>query len=145
LQQQNTMTNDHLGKERFIWLIFPSPKYLKHSIVLEPGAERELLVGANYWPALPYVLSLFSFLFFLIFLLRIFLNYISNAIPKVPHTLPPTAPTHPFSIFWPCHSPVLGDIKFVCPMGLSFQWWPTRPSFDTYAARVKSSGVMVSS
>jgi hypothetical protein len=26
---------------------------------------------------------------FLIFLLHIFLNYISNAIPKVPHTLPP--------------------------------------------------------
>jgi hypothetical protein len=30
-------------------------------------------------------------------------------------------------------------------VGLSFQWWPTRPSFDTYAARVKSSGVLVSS
>ena len=30
-------------------------------------------------------------------------------------------------------------------MGLSFHWWPTRPSFDTYAARVKSSGVLVSS
>jgi hypothetical protein len=30
-------------------------------------------------------------------------------------------------------------------MVLSFQWWPTRPSFDTYAARVKSSGVLVSS
>ena len=30
-------------------------------------------------------------------------------------------------------------------MGLSFQWWPTRPSFDTYAARDKSSGVLVSS
>jgi hypothetical protein len=30
-------------------------------------------------------------------------------------------------------------------MGLSFQWWPTRSSFDTYAARVKSSGVLVSS
>jgi hypothetical protein len=30
-------------------------------------------------------------------------------------------------------------------MGLSFQWWPTRPSFDAYAARVKSSGVLVSS
>jgi hypothetical protein len=29
------------------------------------------------------------------FLLHIFLNYISNAIPKVPHTLPPTSlPTH---------------------------------------------------
>jgi hypothetical protein len=30
-------------------------------------------------------------------------------------------------------------------MGLSFQWWPTRSSFDTYAARDKSSGVLVSS
>ena len=30
-------------------------------------------------------------------------------------------------------------------MGLSFQWWPTRPSSDSYAARVKSSGVLVSS
>jgi hypothetical protein len=34
---------------------------------------------------------------------------------------------------------------FACPMGLSFQRWPTRPSFDTYAARIKSSGVLVSS
>jgi hypothetical protein len=34
-----------------------------------------------------------------IFLLRIFLNYISNAIPKVPHTLPPHSPTHPFPLF----------------------------------------------
>ena len=34
-------------------------------------------------------------LHFKIFLLRIFLNYISNAIPKVPHILPPTSlPTH---------------------------------------------------
>jgi hypothetical protein len=33
--------------------------------------------------------------FFLYFLLHIFLNYISNAIPKVPHTPPPTSlPTH---------------------------------------------------
>jgi hypothetical protein len=39
----------------------------------------------------------------------------------------------------------LGHIKFVCPKGLSFQRWLTRPSFDTYAARVKSSGVLVSS
>jgi hypothetical protein len=28
-------------------------------------------------------------------------------------------------------------------MGLSFQWWPTRPSSDTYAARNMSSGVCV--
>jgi hypothetical protein len=42
------------------------------------------------------------------FLLRIFLNYISNAIPKVSHTLPyPPIPT-----FWPWRSPVLGHIKF---------------------------------
>jgi hypothetical protein len=35
------------------------------------------------------------FLFFKYFLLHIFLNYISNDIPKVPHTLPPTSlPTH---------------------------------------------------
>jgi hypothetical protein len=62
-----------------------------------------------------------KYTFFLKNLLRIFLNDISNAIPKVPHTLPPHFPTHPFSFFWPWHSPVLGHIKFVCPMGLSFQ------------------------
>jgi hypothetical protein len=57
----------------------------------------------------------------------------------------PHFPPHPFPFFWPWHSPVLRHIKFVCPMGLSFQRWLTRPSFDTYAARVKSSGVLVSS
>jgi hypothetical protein len=44
--------------------------------------------------------------FFLkIFLLRIFLNYISNAIPKVPHTLPTTPlPTHShfLALAFPC-------------------------------------------
>jgi hypothetical protein len=84
-------------------------------------------------------------IYYIFFLLHIFLNYISNAIPKVPHTLPPTSlPTHSH-FFWPWRSAVLGHIQFACPMGLSFQWWPTRPSFDTYAARVKSSGVLVSS
>jgi hypothetical protein len=71
-----------------------------------------------------YSISFFNaikfFLFLNIFLLRIFLNYISNAIPKVPHTPPPTPlPTH--SQFWPWRSPVLRHIKFACPMGLSFQ------------------------
>jgi hypothetical protein len=28
-------------------------------------------------------------------------------------------------------------------MGLSLQWWPTRPSFDTYAAKDKSSRVIL--
>jgi hypothetical protein len=54
-------------------------------------------------------------------------------------------PYPPIPIFWPWHSPVLGHIKFACPMDLSFQWWPIRPSVDTYAPRVKRSGVLVSS
>jgi hypothetical protein len=62
-----------------------------------------------------------------------------SPIPSPPLPYPPT-PT-----FWPWSSSVLGHIKFASPMGLSFQWWPTRPSFDTSAARVKSSGVLVSS
>jgi hypothetical protein len=44
--------------------------------------------------------SMLFFFFFNIFLLRIFLNYISNAIPKVPHT-PPHSPTHPLPLFGP--------------------------------------------
>jgi hypothetical protein len=72
--------------------------------------------------------------------LGIYFIYISNAIPKVTHTL-----THPLSLpptptSWPWCSPVLRHIKSVRPMGLSFQWEPTRPSSDTYAAREMSSG-----
>ena len=52
-----------------------------------------------------------------------------SLIPSSPLPYPPTPP------FWPWRNPVLGHIRFACPMGLSFQWWPTRPSFDTYAAR----------
>jgi hypothetical protein len=48
-----------------------------------------------------------------------------SPIPSPPLPYPPT-PT-----FWPWGSPVLGHIQFTSPMGLSFQWWPTRPSFDT--------------
>ena len=55
------------------------------------------------------------------------------------------SPTQPLPLLGPGDSPVLGHIKFASPMGLSFQWWPTRPSFDTYAARDKSSGVLFSS
>jgi hypothetical protein len=87
----------------------------------------------------------FKLYFFFHFLLGISLIYICNAIPKVPHSHPPPLPYPPTPLLWPWRSPVLGHIKFACPMGLSFQWWPTRPSFDAYAARVKSSGVLVSS
>jgi hypothetical protein len=63
-----------------------------------------------------------TFFFLNIFLFHIFINYISNAIPKVPLTLPPPPlPYLPNPIFCPWRSPVLGHIKFACPMGLSFQ------------------------
>jgi hypothetical protein len=56
----------------------------------------------------------------------------------LPHPPTPTS--------WPCLSPVLGHIKFARLMGLSFHWWPTRPSSDTYAARdTSSSGLLDSS
>ena len=98
-------------------------------------------------PSWPFLLCPFQilFFFFIIFLkLGIFLVYIFNAIPKVPHPQPPI-PYPPTPPFWPWRSPVLGHIKFASPMGLSLRWWPTRPSFDTYAAKDKSSGVLVSS
>ena len=57
----------------------------------------------------------------LFFLLHIFLNYISNAIPKVPHIPPPPLPCPPTLPFWPWCSPLLGHIKLASPMGLSFQ------------------------
>jgi hypothetical protein len=50
-----------------------------------------------------FLFDLFDFL--KIFLLHIFLNYISNAIPKVPHTLRPTSlPTHShfLALAFPC-------------------------------------------
>jgi hypothetical protein len=92
-------------------------------------------------------LVLFVCLFVLLFfLLGIYFIYISNAIPKVPNTLPHLLPHPPTPTSWPWRSPVLRHIKFARPMGLSFHWWPTRPSSDTYAARnMSSGGVLVSS
>jgi hypothetical protein len=59
---------------------------------------------------------------FVAFLLDIFFIYISNAIPKVPYTLPPALfPYPPTPASWPWHSPVLGHIKFAIPRGLSSQ------------------------
>jgi hypothetical protein len=75
-----------------------------------------------------------------LFKLGIFFIYISNAIPKVLHTLLPPLPYPPTPTSWPWHSSVLRHIKFARPMGLSFHWWLTRPSSDTYAARDMSCG-----
>ena len=81
---------------------------------------------------------------------HLFFYYVFSSItfPMLSQKSPIPSPPLPYPLiptFWPWHSPVLGHIKFACPMGFSFHWWPTRPSFDTYAARVKSSGVLVSS
>jgi hypothetical protein len=70
----------------------------------------------------------------------VFLNYVFSSITfpmlsqkSPPPSSPPPLPYSPTPIFWPWRSPVLGHIKFAWPMGLSFQWWPTRPSFDVFA------------
>ena len=85
----------------------------------------------------------FSFSFFL-FLIRYFLHLHFQCYPKSPPCPPPSSPPTPTS--WPWCSPVLRHIKFSRPRGLSFHWWPTRPSSDTYAAKDTSSrGVLVSS
>jgi hypothetical protein len=92
------------------------------------------------WHTRYYMLFLFLFFFiFQNFLLGIYFFYISNAIPKVPHTLPYPLPYPPTPNSWPWHSPVLRHIKFAQPMSLSFYWWPTRASSDSYAARDMSS------
>jgi hypothetical protein len=52
-----------------------------------------------------YIIIIILLFYYFIFLLRIFLNYISNDIPKVPHTLPPTPlPTHShfLALAFPC-------------------------------------------
>jgi hypothetical protein len=62
--------------------------------------------------------------------------------PKSPSP-PPRLPYPPIPTSWPWHSPVLRHIKFAQQMSLSFHWWPTRPSSDSYAARDTSLGVGV--
>ena len=52
--------------------------------------------------SLPGTIFKYHVFFFFNFLLDIFFTYISNAIPKVPYTLPaPCSPTHPLSLLGP--------------------------------------------
>jgi hypothetical protein len=60
-------------------------------------------------------------------------------IPSLTHS----PPTH--SHFLALSFPYTEAYKVCTTNGLSFHWWPTRPSSDTYAARVQSSWVLVSS
>jgi hypothetical protein len=72
------------------------------------------------------------------FLLDIFFIYISNAILKVPYTLPPPcSPTHPLPASWPWHSPVLGHIIFY-----SFISWRTFGCFH-FLATVNTTAIYV--
>jgi hypothetical protein len=89
---------------------------------------------------------LYAFLHEILFIPHIFIRYFLHlrfkCYPKSPLYPPPPAllpyPLTPTS--WPWHSPVLGHRKFARPRGLSSQWWPTRLSSATYAARDTSSG-----
>jgi hypothetical protein len=78
--------------------------------------------------------------FLFLFLIRYFLHLHFKCYPKSPPDPPPQLPYPPTPTSWPWRSPVLRHIKFARPRGLSSQWWPTRPSSDTYAARDTSSG-----
>ena len=83
--------------------------------------------------------------FFSIFI-RYFLHLHFKCYLESPLYPPPALlPNPPTPASWPWHSPVLGHMIFTRPRGLSSQWWPTRPSSATYAARVKSYRVLVSS
>jgi hypothetical protein len=81
------------------------------------------------------------FNFYLFIFIRYFLYIHFKCYPES-SLYPPSAllPYPPTPASWPWHSPVLGHIKFPIPRGLSSQWWLTRPSSATYAARDMSSG-----
>jgi hypothetical protein len=84
------------------------PQTQRSSCLCLPSARIKGL--SHHWLARTSFLS--SFFFLLFFKLGIFFIYISNAIPKVPHTRPPLCyPPTPTS--WPWRSPVLRHIKFL--------------------------------
>ena len=71
---------------------------------------------------------------------KIFIRYFPHLhFQCYPKSLPYPPPTSLPSHFLAWYSPILRHIKFAQPMGLSFHWWPARPSSDTYAARDTSS------
>ena len=81
----------------------------------------------------------FSLFSFKNYLFGIFLIYVSNAIPKAPRN-PTTTPLPTNSHFLALAFPCTEAYKVCKCNGLSFHWWPTRPSSDTYAAIDTSYG-----
>jgi hypothetical protein len=73
------------------------------------------------------------------FLIRYFLHLHFQCSQKslIPSHPPLPYPLNPTSWHW--RSPILRHIRFAWTMGISFHWWPTRPSSDTYAAKDMSS------
>jgi hypothetical protein len=95
-------------------------------------------------------LFIYLFIYFCHYFFKFSINYFLylhfKCYPESPlYTPPALLPYPPTPTSWPWHSPVLGHIKFARPRGLYSQWWLTRPSSATYAARDTSSGVLVSS
>jgi hypothetical protein len=119
---------------------------LSNKIVCQSSIVKCLLINAidhitfimrSIW--LTSLLLVFGTALFLFLKLGIYFTYISNAIPKVLHPLPHPLPHSSTPTSCPWQSPVLRQIKFAPPMGLSFHSWPTRQTSDSYAARDKSS------
>jgi hypothetical protein len=103
---------------------------------MSPSLDLSLLSGFDWFfkkDSRKYAdLTLCHFFFFY---LNVFFNYIFSSItfPMLSQKSPipfPLLPYLPIPTFWPWRSPVLGHIKFACPMGLSFQWWLTRSSLS---------------
>jgi hypothetical protein len=62
-----------------------------------------------------------SLAFFFSFFIRYLAHLHFQCYTKSPPYPPPPLPYPPTPPFWPWRSPVLGHIKFACPMGLSFK------------------------
>jgi hypothetical protein len=91
------------------------------------------------WVIPPAFHSFYSFFHFIIIIIIRYLFHLHfQCYPKSSPHPPRPLPHPPTPTSWPWCSPVLRHIRSARPMGLSFHWWPTRPSTDTYAARATS-------
>ena len=115
----------HMCINTYIWVLVlvEAKKYISSLETRFIGSDLYCVLGNKLWYSvrtgltlkhwvIPHCFLKQSF-FFKFFLLRIFLNYISNAIPNVPHTLPPPTPLSTHSHFLALAFPCTGAYK-VC-------------------------------